>query len=75
MSHVDVDLWTCDCCGRREELPSGGLPKGWHDVTGKPADGTDTGQEWELCSGCYHEMERLLAPKRDRVADLQAVSA
>jgi hypothetical protein len=75
MSHANVTTWTCDTCGRREELPNGMPPKGWKEVRAVDMAEPKSDAHWEICAGCYHELERLLAPKRDRVADLQKVAA
>jgi hypothetical protein len=77
VSHNNVTTWVCDTCGRREELLSGQSPMGWHNVAATPVVSAvpTSPTAWELCTGCFHELERLLAPKRDRVADLQKVAA
>ena len=73
--HENITSWTCDTCGRQERMATTKPPKGWRRVVGALLEDPEVEADWELCQGCYGELERLLQPKRDRVADLQRTAA
>lgn len=66
MSHRDVTTWTCDSCSRPVAVNTGDTPAGWQIVTAMPVDTAEQNRQWEVCPGCYSQVERLLM-NRDNV--------
>lgn len=61
MAHSAGVTWTCDRCRRQITLEAGQTPDGWRLV--RSEDLEDKGgnkRGWEICGGCYSQMERLL---------------
>ncbi len=61
MSHNNVTTWTCDRCGRSVDVEHEAFPIGWHWLTSQLIGPKDTSDRtWEVCNGCYSQVERLL---------------
>ncbi len=69
MSHLEVVTWVCDRCSRKVSRMKDEPPPGWHWVTAgplwtpeyEPGDAVN----WEVCAGCYSQVERLLMNQKN----------
>jgi hypothetical protein len=66
MSHNNVTTWTCDRCQRQVSVDHHLRPDGWTYIRaeGGMIRAEIVEHEWELCPGCYSQVERLLMHQR-----------
>jgi hypothetical protein len=68
MSHNNVTTWTCDRCGRQADVERADTaPPGWHLITAQTFSKDDQ-RNYEVCGGCFSQVERMLMNQRDVVA-------
>jgi hypothetical protein len=76
MSHGVVTTWTCDRCGRTEQIDNTHVPANWVELVKKtlPAHPQEEGRmivSWEICSGCSDQVGRFMlgskAPVDERI--------